>query len=98
VLFRSHAYPGSIGTVYISAFITPDGRIVIKVRDKGCGIADVRQAMEPLFTTGKDGERSGLGFSVMQGMMDRVHVRSKPGGPTTVTLERRISSKGGTDA
>ena len=89
-----HAYPNTLGRVYISADIYEGRRVVIRVKDKGCGIADVKQAMEPLFTTGADQERSGLGFSVMQSLMDRVKVRSKPGGPTSVTLERRLISKG----
>lgn len=89
-----HAYPNTLGRVYISAEIFEGRRVIIRVKDKGCGIADVKQAMEPLFTTGADQERSGLGFSVMQSLMDRVKVRSKPGGPTVVTLERRLISKG----
>lgn len=89
-----HAYPNTLGRVYISADIFENGRVVIRVKDKGCGIPNVPQAMEPLFTTGADQERSGLGFSVMQSLMDRVKVRSKPGGPTVVTLERRLISKG----
>lgn len=92
-----HGYPGCIGQVYISASLYEGGRVVIKVKDKGRGIPDVEQAMQPLFSTGGE-ERSGLGFSVMQSLMDRVRVRSKENGPTTVTLERRIKSKGGTDA
>ncbi len=90
-----HAYPDSVGTVYISAGLCRDGRVVIRVKDKGRGIEDVQKAMEPLFTTGDRDVRSGLGFSVMESLMDRVRVRSKPGGPTVVTLERRIASKGG---
>ena len=93
-----HGYRDQIGRVYISAALYEDGRIVIKIKDKGCGIENVEQAMEPLFTTGNSDERSGLGFSVMQSLMDKVKVRSKPGGPTVVTLERRISSKGDTNA
>jgi stage II sporulation protein AB (anti-sigma F factor) len=93
-----HAYPDRIGRVYISASIYPGGLVSIKVKDKGCGILDIPRAMEPLFTTGDSDVRSGLGFSVMQSLMDKVRVRSKPGGPTTVTLERRIRSKGDTDA
>ncbi len=89
-----HAYPNTLGRVYISADIFEGRRVIIRVKDKGCGIADVKQAMEPLFTTGAAQERSGLGFSVMQSLMDRVKVRSKPGGPTVVTLERRLISKG----
>lgn len=93
-----HGYRDRIGRVYISAALYEDGRIVIKIKDKGCGIENIEQAMEPLFTTGNSDERSGLGFSVMQSLMDKVKVRSKPGGPTVVTLERRISSKGDTNA
>ena len=92
-----HAYPDRLGKVYISAAIYPDRRLVMKIRDVGCGISDVKKAMEPLFTTGADDERSGLGFSVMQSLTDRVRVRSKIGGPTTVTLEKKLSSKGEKD-
>jgi len=93
-----HAYPDSLGKAYISAAIYPDRRLVIKIRDVGCGIPDIGKAMEPLFTTGTEDERSGLGFSVMQSLMDKVKVRSKQGGPTTVTLEKKLSSKGENDA
>ena len=89
-----HAYPDRLGKVYISAAIYPDRRLVMKIRDVGCGISDVAKAMEPLFTTGADDERSGLGFSVMQSLTDKVRVRSKIGGPTTVTLEKKLCSKG----
>ena len=89
-----HAYPDRLGKVYISAAIYPDRRLVMKIRDVGCGISDIDKAMEPLFTTGDGDERSGLGFSVMQSLTDKVKVRSKKGGPTTVTLEKKLSSKG----
>ena len=88
-----HGYRDQIATVYISAYLYPDSRVVIKVRDKGCGIEDVLKAMEPLYTTCKTGERAGLGFAVMQSLMDKVKVHSKPGRGTTVVLERRITSK-----
>ncbi|PWM24060.1 MAG: anti-sigma F factor [Oscillospiraceae bacterium] len=93
-----HAYPDSLGRIYISASLYEGGRVVVRVKDKGCGIPDVTRAMEPLFTTGNTEERSGLGFSVMQSMMDRVAVRSKAGGPTVVTLEKRLRLKGDDDA
>ena len=62
------------------------------VRDKGCGIADVQQAMTPLYTTG-EGERAGLGFTVMESFCDKLRVTSKPGKGTTVVLEKRITGK-----
>ena len=64
----------------------------MKVRDRGCGIADVQKAMEPLFTTGGS-ERAGLGFAVMQSFMDKVRVSSAPGRGTRVTLTKRLQAR-----
>lgn len=90
-----HAYPQEKGKVYISGKILEGGRVVIKVRDTGCGIRDVKQAMEPLFTTGGE-DRAGLGFAVMMSFMDKVSVRSKEGKGTTVTMEKAIIRRGRT--
>ncbi len=87
-----HGYRRQDGTIYISGAIREDNRVIIKVRDSGCGIADVEQAMKPLFTTAADEERAGLGFAVMQSFCDRVKVRSVPGKGTTVTLEKQIGA------
>lgn len=89
-----HGYRDEINTVYLTAELYPDNRVVIKIRDKGCGIPDVKAAMEPLFTTCTTGERAGLGFAVMQSLMDKVKVSSKEGKGTTVTMERKITSRG----
>ncbi len=86
-----HAYPEGKGTIVLTARLYADGRVVLKVADKGCGIEDVEQAMEPLFTTGGE-ERSGLGFSVMESFCDRLRVRSKKGKGTTVTLEKYVGA------
>ncbi len=92
-----HAYRDSVGSVYIWAGIYENGRIRIKIRDTGCGIKDVKQAMEPLFTT-SDGERAGLGFAVMESFCDKLSVRSKFGKGTVVTLEKQIKGREHTDA
>ncbi len=84
-----HGYKSGIGKIYISSKIYDGGKIIIKIKDKGCGIENVPQAMEPLFTTGGS-ERSGLGFAVMQSFMDKIKVTSKVGKGTTVTLEKFI--------
>ena len=84
-----HAYKSKIGVIYISSKIYENGKIFIKIRDKGCGIENIDQAMEPLFTTGGS-ERSGLGFAVMQSFMDKISVASKLGKGTTVTMEKYI--------
>ena len=89
-----HGYREGIGTIYIHAKILEKNRIVIRIRDTGCGIEDVKRAMEPLYTTCTTGERSGLGFAVMEAFMDKVKVRSRLGHGTSVTLEKTILSKG----
>ena len=89
-----HGYRDQLGQVYIAASLYPDGRLVVRVRDAGCGIPDVKKAMEPLYTTCESGERAGLGFAVMQELMDKVQVHSVVGRGTTVTLERKLKTKG----
>ncbi|HIY09049.1 MAG TPA: anti-sigma F factor [Firmicutes bacterium] len=92
-----HAYRDTIGRIYIQGRID-DRRITVRIRDKGCGIPDVEKAMEPLFTTGTGAEeRAGLGFAVMQAMMDRVKVTSAVGKGTTVLLQKRLSDRGDGD-
>ena len=87
-----HGYREQMGTVYITVKIFEDGKAVVRVRDKGCGIPDVKQAMEPLFTTGGE-ERAGLGFAVMQSFCDSVRVTSAVGRGTSVTLTKTFASK-----
>ena len=87
-----HAYPDSIGTIWLKARIVDDDLLEITVRDKGRGIPDVDQAMQPLFTTGGE-ERSGRGFTLMESFTDRLKVRSSPGKGTAVTMTRRIRAR-----
>lgn len=89
-----HAYPESVGKIYIYAAVLENDTVKITVRDKGCGIIDIKQAMEPLFTT-LGGERAGLGFAVMESFMDKISVRSKEGKGTTVTMYKRINGRAG---
>lgn len=87
-----HGYRDTIGTVYISAKILADDRVIVKIRDRGCGIPDIEKAMEPLYTTGGE-ERAGLGFAVMQSFCDRVRVASASGRGTTVTLTKQFTRR-----
>lgn len=81
-----HGYRNTVGQVKMTVKLC-QGRIVrIEIADKGCGIADVKQARQPLFTTDAAGERSGMGFTVMESFTDGVRVSSKPGKGTTVTM------------
>lgn len=85
-----HAYKHSIGMIYITAEAFADSTVKITVRDKGCGIADVKQARVPLFTTDATNERSGLGFTVMESFMDKLSVRSKEGSGTVVVMWKHL--------
>ena len=87
-----HAYKEKLGNIYITAELSDDNSIRIKIRDKGCGIENVEKAMEPLYTT-VGGERAGLGVAVMQSFMDKIKVTSKGGRGTTVTLIKKISPR-----
>jgi len=87
-----HAYKETFGNIYITAELTENNSIKIKIRDKGCGIENIEKAMEPLYTT-VGGERAGLGFAVMQSFMDTVKVNSKIGKGTTITMLKKISRR-----
>lgn len=87
-----HAYREKSGKIYISTDILDDSVVRIKIRDRGCGIDNIKQAMEPLYSS-LGGERAGLGFAVMESFMDKMKVRSTPGKGTTVTLEKKINGK-----
>ena len=87
-----HAYREQIGKIYISCSITDTGELRIKIKDNGCGISDIKQAMEPFYSS-VGGERAGLGFAVMQSFMDTLKVRSVPNKGTTVTMIKRIKPR-----
>ena len=89
-----HAYKHTVGQIYITVDLLEGGVVRIKIRDKGCGIENIKQAMEPLFTTGGE-ERAGMGFTIMESFMDKLKVRSRPGKGTVVTMRRRISRRMG---
>ncbi|MEG0770125.1 MAG: anti-sigma F factor [Ruthenibacterium sp.] len=87
-----HAYKDNLGPITVTAALYQNGRLTVLVADKGCGIPDVKQAMEPLFTTGGQ-ERAGLGFAVMESFMDIVRVRSVSGKGTRVTLVKLLGAR-----
>ncbi len=91
-----HAYPDKVGKIYICAYIFENRKFRVKIKDKGCGIENVKQAMEPLFTT-LGGERAGLGFAVMESFCDKLKVKSVPNKGTTVTLEKTFIGRGKCD-
>ena len=91
-----HGYRDEEGTGSITVTVSIlSGRVVkIEIKDKGCGIPDVGQARQPLFTTDAAGERSGMGFTVMESFTDAMRVTSKVGKGTTVTMWKKLSERG----
>ena len=88
-----HGYRGEKGDVDMCAGFDGNRNLYIKIKDRGCGIKNVEQAMTPLFTTAPEGERAGLGFAVMEAFCDKVSVHSTVGKGTTVTLKKRLAEK-----
>ena len=86
-----HGYRGGRGTIYLDLTADLEERVLtVAVEDRGVGIADVKQAMEPMFTTDPEVERSGMGFSFMEAFMDQVEVESQPNHGTLVTMKKSI--------
>jgi stage II sporulation protein AB (anti-sigma F factor) len=84
---------GEIGSITITVSILEGNAVKIEVKDKGCGIPDVAQARKPLYTTDAAGERSGMGFTVMESFTDALRVTSKVGKGTTVVMFKRLSGR-----
>lgn len=87
-----HGYEQQSGRIIVEASIEAD-TLLVEVIDYGCGIADIARAMEPLYTSKPGGERSGLGFTVMQSFMDELEVLSSPGRGTRVKMAKRIAAR-----
>ena len=84
-----HGYQGEVHTITIEGELEGD-LLTLRVRDEGVGIADIGQAMEPLYTTDTTGERSGMGFSFMEAFMDELEVESIPGKGTRVHMWKKM--------
>jgi len=85
-----HGYEGrTSGKITVWCGIEKDKKtILVTVKDQGIGIENVEQAMEPLYTTRPDMDRSGMGFAFMEAFMDEVQVESVPGKGTTVWMKK----------
>lgn len=87
-----HGYPEGVHTIVLRARMENHG-LEVWVIDEGVGIADISKAMEPLYTSRPDLERSGMGFMFMEAFMDEVKVESSPGMGTTVYMKKQIMSR-----
>jgi len=84
-----HAYPCEPGIITLRCRILKDSTLDIVIKDRGPGISDLEQVRKPLYTT-NDGDRSGMGFTIMESFMTSFSVTSVPGKGTTVHMKKRI--------
>lgn len=84
-----HGYENEVHNIYIRCR-TEGKTMFLEIKDEGKGIEDISQAMEPLFTSKPELERSGMGFSFMEAFMDKLEVISGPGQGTVVKMEKTI--------
>lgn len=90
-----HAYPsGKFTNPKVEMILRhfDDNSIVITIKDRGIGIQDIKAAREPLYTTDTTGERSGMGFAIMESLMDSVRIRSVVNKGTIVTLKLALGN------
>lgn len=84
-----HGYSDSIGKIILHCIISGN-ELMVEVKDDGVGIDNVEKAMEPLYTTRPELERSGMGFSFMEAFMDELEVESTVGKGTLVRMKKRV--------
>ena len=86
-----HGYEEGEGIIYIRGRLEGD-LLEVEIEDMGKGIEDIEQAMEPMFTTKPERDRSGMGFSFMEAFMDEVEVTSIPGVGTKVVMKKKLGT------
>lgn len=86
-----HGYENREGKIELHCIIS-ENVFSLKIVDYGVGIENVEKAMEPLFTTKPELERSGMGFAFMEAFMDDLEVISSPGNGTTIQMRKKIGS------
>ena len=84
-----HGYEGEIHKIWVTCRLKGQ-ELFVDVKDEGVGIPDVKQAMEPLYTTKPEKDRSGMGFTFMEAFMDEISVESKVGEGTVVNMKKAI--------
>ncbi len=89
-----HGYDHAVRKIRIDCR-TENRDLHVWVADEGKGIADIKKAMEPMYTTRPELDRSGMGFAFMEAFMDEIRVESKVGRGTTVYMRKNIGKQNG---
>ena len=87
-----HGYADKCGFITVTVRLFEGRALELKVKDAGCGIENVEQARQPMFTTGDD-TRSGMGFTIMETFTDKMRVRSTPGKGTLVAMVKVLKER-----
>ena len=86
-----HGYKNRCGVIYLNAEII-ENELTVEITDKGCGISNIEEARQPLFTSQPEMERSGMGFTVMETFMDSLDVVSNVGAGTKIIMRKMIGN------
>ena len=86
-----HGYDGKDGKIYMKMSLR-DNEFKVEIEDKGIGIEDIDKAMEPMYTTKEEEDRSGMGFCFMEAFMDDLKVESELGKGTKIIMTKYINS------
>lgn len=84
-----HGYGERIEKIILTASIK-ENQLFLEIKDFGCGIENIEKAMEPMYTTRPDLERSGMGFAFMEAFMDDIHIESEVNKGTTIYMNKKI--------
>lgn len=84
-----HGYGEQVEKILLKAAIK-ENTVYIEITDFGCGIENIEKAMEPMYTTRPDLERSGMGFAFMEAFMDEIHIESEVNKGTTIYMNKKI--------
>lgn len=85
-----HGYEERIEKIILKAAIR-ENTVYLEITDFGCGIENIEKAMEPMYTTRPDLERSGMGFAFMEAFMDEIHIESEVNKGTTIYMNKKIT-------
>lgn len=86
-----HGYDEDPNGIITISVLLNDDNVEIKIMDNGKGIDNVDEAVQPLFTTKPELERSGMGFTIMENMMDEMLIETKLGEGTTIILKKQLT-------
>ena len=86
-----HAYKEGAGKIYIRVSWDDKRCVRIRIKDRGCGIEDLKRSMQPAWTSDPAGERGGMGFTIMESFTDKMSVKTAVGKGTSVTMVKRLS-------